>query len=30
MDRIVELLNSQGPLIGKELLEEIKIDEFTA
>lgn len=29
MDKIIELLDSQGPLTGKELLGKIKMDEFT-
>ena len=30
MDQILELLDSRGPLIGKELLERTQMDEFTA
>jgi hypothetical protein len=29
MDKIIELLDNQGPLTGKELLEKIKLDEFS-
>jgi len=29
MDKAIELLDHQGPLTGKELLEKIKLDQFT-
>ncbi|WP_066638469.1 hypothetical protein [Desulfolucanica intricata] len=29
-EKIIELLDNQGPLTGKELLEKIRIDEFSA
>ena len=29
MDKVIELLDHQGPLTGKELLEKIKLDQFT-
>ena len=30
MDKIIEILENQGPLTGKELLEKTGMDEFTA